>query len=73
MATLPSLGVTWPVALDRDYSKFANETAQGQLAKAGYRLAALLVTYIRLLGTEFNPNKAAARFLSVSLPVAQAA
>ena len=34
---------TWPVTLDRDYSGFANQHAQVQLAKAGYRLAALLV------------------------------
>jgi hypothetical protein len=34
---------TWPVTLDSDYTKSANETAKSQLAKAGYRLAALLV------------------------------
>ena len=36
---------TWHVTtpLDRAYSKFVNETAEVQLAKAGLRLAALLV------------------------------
>ena len=34
---------TWPVRLDRDYSGSDNKTAHDQLAKGGYRLAALLV------------------------------
>lgn len=34
---------TWPVTLERDYTGFANQRAHAQLAKAGYRLAALLV------------------------------
>src|SRR5262249_19523361 len=34
---------TWPVAhLERDYTRWANQQALGQLGKAGFRLAALL-------------------------------
>jgi len=34
---------TWSVTLERDYTNFGNQRANVQLAKAGYRLAALLV------------------------------
>ena len=36
------LKCTWPVALDRGYTQWANQQALNQLGKAGLRLAALL-------------------------------
>jgi S1/P1 Nuclease len=36
------LKCTWPVALDRGYTQWANQQALNQLGKAGFRLAALL-------------------------------
>jgi hypothetical protein len=36
------LKCTWPVTVDRDYTKSANQQALAQLGKAGFRLAALL-------------------------------
>jgi hypothetical protein len=36
------LKCSWPVSIDRDYTKWANQQALNQLGKAGFRLAALL-------------------------------
>ncbi len=36
------LKCTWPVIVNRDYSAWANEQALNQLAKAGFRLAAVI-------------------------------